>query len=128
MTLITELTRVCVCHELLPDPAVTTCPRCARLLVPHHSTWKPVLKWWTISELGRRRFHPWLSDQNVWEWLLKDAMVGSGGVAHPNPRGAHLTTATSPAELYPIALQLAHQWKLSGSPVVRAIDLVRRSA
>lgn len=125
---ISELTRVCLCHALLPDPAVTTCPKCARPLVPHHSAWPMYFKWWNLSELGARRFHPWLSEQAVWEWLLKDTMVHSGGLACPNPRGAHLTTATSPADLYPIALQLAQSWKAAGSPIVRAIDLVRRSA
>lgn len=125
---ITELTRACLCHHLIADPAATVCERCARILVPHHTAWPAFMRWWLLSELGARRFHPWLTPQVVWELLLRDAMVGAGGIALPNPRGVQYTTSTPAADLYPVALQLAQAWKAAGSPIAQQIDLLRRTA
>jgi hypothetical protein len=122
---ITERTRVCLCHHIITDPATAECDRCGRAIVPHHSTWPLFFKWWLISELARRRFLPWLSEQAVFEWLLRDAMVPGG--AHANPRGTHLTNESPVADLYPRALQLATDWKAAHSPIAQAVDL-RRSA
>lgn len=124
---LTELTRVCICHALISDPAAAACERCSRILVPHHSTWPLFTKWYGLSELGRRRFHSWLTEQEAWEWILKDAMVCGAGIG-PNPRGVQFTTTTPVAELYPRFLQLARDWKAAGSPIAHAIDLTKRVA
>jgi hypothetical protein len=122
---ITALTRSCICHELISDPSAIACPRCERALVPHHTSWPPFFKWWLVSELARRRFNQWLTEQSVWEWLLRDAMVTGG--AGPNPRGTHFTNDTPAALLYPAALQLATEWKAAGSTIAQATDLPRRT-
>ena len=124
--MLTALTRVCSCHALIEDPAASACV-CGRILVPHHSTWPLFTKWYGLSELGRRRFHPWLTEQEAWEWILKDAMVCGPGIG-PNPRGVQFTTTTPVAELYAPYVDLARAWKAAGSPIARAIDLVQRVA
>jgi hypothetical protein len=125
---LTETTRACPCHAIITDPAAMVCHACGRILVPHHSAWPLSMKWWLLSELAARRFHAWLSQQDVWEWLLRDAMVGSGGITHPNPRGTQFTTSTPIADLYPPALELAQRWRNEGSPIAHSIDLARRIA
>lgn len=125
---ISELTRVCLCHAMIYDAAADACSECQRPLVPHHTTWPLYLKWWLLSELLRRRMYAWLTSQRVWEQLLRDAMVFSGAITAPNPRGAQFSDNTPAADLYPPALQLAQGWKAAGSPIAQAPDLARRSA
>ncbi|HVX40320.1 MAG TPA: hypothetical protein VHB25_12175 [Gemmatimonadaceae bacterium] len=125
---IDELTRVCICHALITDPSATVCGSCARILVPHYTTWPAAMRWWLLSELAARRFYTWLTPQQVWEQLLRDAMVSTAGSAFPNPRGVQYTTSTPAADLYPRALQLASEWKAAGSPIAVRVDLARRSA
>lgn len=125
---LTELTRACLCHALIADPAATVCDNCARILVPHHTAWPAFMRWWLLSEMGARRFYPWRTPQAVWEQLLRDAMVGAGGICTPNPRGVQFTTSTPAAELYPRAVLLATEWKAAGSPIATQPDLRRRSA
>lgn len=115
-----ELTRVCICHALIADPSAAACEHCARPLVPHFSTWSPLLKWWLLAELASARFHPWLTDQHVFELLLRDALNGiRTGASAPNPNGVHITMSTPAAELYPIALERAAAWRANGSPIGR---------
>src|SRR5690348_6938740 len=102
---ITAFSRVCICHEIINDAAASVCPRCERPLCPHHSAWPAFSKWFATSELARHRFHSWLSEQSVWENILRDVMVCGGGT-QPNPRGPQLSVATSPAELYPEFLRV----------------------
>lgn len=125
---LTELTRACICHALIADPAATVCHNCSRVLVPHYTAWPAFLRWSLLSELGARRFHPWLTPQAVWELMLRDAMIGAGGITRPNPRGVQFTTSTPAAELYPRFLQIATDWKAAGSPIAVRVDLAGRSA
>jgi hypothetical protein len=98
------------------------------VLVPHHSTWSRTTKAFLLSELARRRWLPWMSEQQLWEMLLRDCMVAGGGMTQPNPRGTQYTTSTPAAELYPPAVQLADQWRAMGSPLAVAPDLPRPEA
>lgn len=119
------LTRRCVCHALIQDPAAIACDSCKCALVPHHSTWPGLAKWFMVSDLARRQFHAWKSEQQSWEHLVRDTMC-QGGTA-PNPRGSQYTAATPLAELYPRVLDLAQAWKLAGSPIAQAVDLAPRA-
>jgi hypothetical protein len=115
-----ELTRRCICHALIEDPAAAACEQCARPLVPHFSTWPATMKWWLLAELAGARFHAWLTDQQVFELLLRDALNGiRAGASSPNPNGVNITMSTPASELYPIALERAAAWKASGSPIGR---------
>jgi hypothetical protein len=119
-------TRVCGgCRALIGDPAAPVCPRCDRVLVPHHSTWARTTKAFLLSELARRRWLPWMSEQSLWEMLLKDCMTAAGGMTQPNPRGTQYTMVTPLAELYPPTVLLAERWRALGSPLAVAPDLPR---
>jgi len=118
--------RVCGgCRELIADPAAPVCPRSDRVLVPHHSTWSRTTKAFLLSELARRRWLPWMSEQSLWEMLLKDCMTAAGGMTQPNPRGTQYTMVTPLAELYPPTVLLAERWRGLGSPLAVAPDLPR---
>jgi hypothetical protein len=120
---ISELARRCVCHAIVDDPSAAACPNCARALVPHFSTWPPTLRWWLLAELASARFYPWLSDQQVFELLLRDALNGiRSGASQPNPNGVDITMTTTAAELYPKALERAAAWKAAGSAIGRKPD------
>lgn len=119
------LTRRCICHALIEDPAAIACDGCQRALVPHHSTFPAVVKWFMVSDLARRQFHAWKSEQQSWEHLVRDTMC-QGGTA-PNPRGSQYSSVTPIAALYPRVLDLAQAWKLAGSPIAQAIDIAPRT-
>ena len=126
---IDALTRACICHALIQDPGATVCEKCSRVLVPHHSQWPPVLRWWLLAELAGTRFLPWKAAQEVWEELLKDSLNGvRAGSNKPNPNGPRITMTTPVADLFAIALERAAEWKSNGSHVGPIIEPARRTA
>lgn len=127
---LSEFTRLCVaCRIPLPEPpAAPACERCGRVHVAHHSAWPMVLKWWLLAELARSLFLPWLADQEVWENLLCDSLNGVRVGKGPNPNGVHITMSTPAADLYPIALERAAEWKAAGSYLGRVKSALTRSA
>jgi hypothetical protein len=85
--------------------------------VPPHEQWPRWLKWWLVWQFVRARFLPWLTVQEVWESLLRDAFNGvREGAARPNPHG--LSTSATSADCYPRALREAEAWKGAGSPIL----------
>lgn len=119
---LSALTRVCtLCHVPLPDPpAPAVCGRCGYVAGPHHVDWAPVVKWWLLSELQVDSFHAWRTEQDVWEYKLRTALNGVS-LTKPNPWGLPISTTTSAANLYPLALERANWWKASGSPIARRV-------
>ena len=95
---IDALTRACICHALIQDPGATVCEKCSRVLVPHHSQWPPVLRWWLLAELAGTRFLPWKAAQEVWEELLNDNFVTPG--ARETCRCARNRPGSRPAPLF----------------------------
>lgn len=117
--MISAATRLCVtCLIPLPEPpSPPVCGQCSRVHVPHHSEWPPVLKWWLIRDFALTRFLPWLSEQAVFESLLRDAFNGIRSGVTPNPNGAQFTMSTPAEDFYALALQRAQDWKINGSPI-----------
>lgn len=66
------------------------------------------------------RFHPWLSEQEAFEGLLRDALNGIRAGTGPNPNGVDITMSTPAVELFPIAVERARAWKAAGSPITGA--------
>lgn len=125
--MITALTRACtICHTVLPDGELPACTHCGRIAAPRHTEWPAALKWWLVRELLRRHLHSWITEQVLWERMLRDALTGA--TKGPNPYGLPISTATPVAELYPLALERATAWRLAGSEIVPAVPATRRIA
>lgn len=122
---IAEGRRCPVCGEFLSRAEQAAgCPRCETPRpCPDHMTWPLDLKRYAMAELLRRRFPPWLSEQEVWERLLKDATTGT--LIHPEP--GKLVVAHSMADVYAAAQRQAEAWIAAGRPV-RGITLHSKAA
>jgi hypothetical protein len=116
--MISQFTRTCpVCHTILPDPpGEPRCARCGRLAVRDFREWEPAVQWWVLRE---KFVHSIVtSPQAAFELALRHALLG--GNAHANPWGLPITTNTTPADLYPYALELARGWRAAGGIIVPA--------
>jgi len=97
-----------------------TAPVPAKAIDPkNHRTWPAVLKLRIAARLLMRRFHPWRTNQDVWEEALRDAYGGLG--AHTGAGGSIRAAALD--LLLGRAAADARAWKAAGFPIERPPEL-----